>query len=201
MDRPVDLPSDPLFAEYPYPIASALVLFGGIADAGAEFGYLIDPLFVLCQAALETGNFTSSLHRNALNSFGMMHRSDPASPQIGATDSGFAEYADRYDAAWDYFKRQQDFGIDKSITDPLTYANAVKASGYAEDPDYIFKWMAIWNGIDHKDWAQAVLTEYGAPLDGGSGPDGGSVTGTGRKLEPWVWAGLAAIAAKFARLW
>lgn len=197
-------------------INRALDLYGSIAfwaPPGNGFGFAVDPLFILCQSALETGHFKSDLIKTANNAFGMNYRSDPVSPEIGETSSGFAIYENLDDAVFDYCKRQADFHV-YTGTDPLSYAQSTKASGYAEDPDYIAKWMAIWNNVWAYDWAQAVGAEFGTgPGPGPNDQDGtgngngqGSGTGNGQgignggtNLVPWLVG--AAVVTKALKLW
>ena len=105
--------------------------------------FTLDPDIVLAQAVLESGWFRSRLASEQNNIFGMMHPRKRPTTSTGAGPSGFATYGSIADSVDDYFLRQRYFKIPDS-PDPETFARSVVASGYAEDPKYLSKWMSVY---------------------------------------------------------
>lgn len=125
-----------------------------ILAAMPEYGYsgrVAD--FVLCQAALETGNFTSSLFLRADNAFGMRIAHQRQQLRIGETN-GYAVYDTVLIGVADYFDRQQAFGI-PNTNDAATYMNATANSGYAEAQRYVQAWREKLDKVDATDYETA----------------------------------------------
>ena len=117
---------------------------GHIMSLKGGKGYFeLDPDIVLAQAILETGWFKSRLAADQLNIFGMMQPKKRPTTSTGAGPTGFATYSSLADSVEDYFIRNRYFRVPDS-PDPEVYAQAVKLSGYATDPDYVKKWLAVY---------------------------------------------------------
>jgi len=133
--------------------------------------------FAICQAAHETGFFTSDLLLRADNAFGMRPANVRPQPRIGV-DNGYAVYATLKDSVRDYFDRQRAFHI-PNTNDPAEYIAATVASGYATAPTYAERWAAILANVDATDYATA-LNLHGVPDGTGTDPgtDGTAQAGT-----------------------
>ncbi len=151
-----------------------------VLEVMPEYGYsgrVAD--FAICQAAHETGFFTSDLLLRADNAFGMRPANVRPQPRIGV-DNGYAVYATLRDSVRDYFDRQRAFHI-PDTNDPAEYIAATVASGYATAPTYAQRWSAILADVDAQGFAVA-LNLQGVPDGTDTGTDGtaqaGSSTGT-----------------------
>lgn len=148
-----------------------------------EYGYsgqVAD--FVLCQAALETGNFTSDLLLRANNAFGMRIANQRPQPRIGESN-GYAVYDTLCESVADYFDRQRAFNI-PNTNDPAAYMTATAASGYAEAARYVQAWRAKYDEVQSSDYETAFRLSD-APGDPNAAPlndDGGSTAGSGLPL-------------------
>jgi len=148
-----------------------------VLEVMPEYGYtgrVAD--FAICQAAHETGNFTSDLLLRADNAFGMRIANVRPQPRIGESN-GYAVYATLKDSVRDYFARQRAFNI-PNTNNAAEYIAATVASGYAEAPSYAQRWQAILDSVAATDYAEAFnLSEDVPPVaDGGTG-DGGGLLG------------------------
>ena len=141
------------------------------------YGYgHVDPVLIFAQAYHETGDFSSPLCQDYRNCFGMkMPRTRP-NTATGETPSGYASYDSYADGVIDYFLRQANFHI-PDTSNATEYVDATLDSGYAEDPDYRRKWLAIYGEM------KAGPTPV---------PDGGEVVA--EASFPWPLAILAALA-------
>jgi hypothetical protein len=144
------------------PTERRAAVLAAIQQLGPFYGFTqVDPDLVLAQAILETGHFTSNLVATQNNAFGMMQPRQRPNVSDGPGPTGFACYADLFASVQDYFLRQQYFSI-PNTADPAAYVQATKASGYATDPSYTDKWLAVY-----RDNSGPV-----APVD--RDPDGGA---------------------------
>jgi len=127
--------------------------------------------FVICQAALETGNFRSNLLLRADNAFGMRIAHVRPQPRIGESN-GYAVYATLRDSVADYFDRQRAFGI-PNTDNADEYIAATVATGYAEATRYAETWRAKLDAVAASDYADAFNLD-GVPTagDGGTGGAG-----------------------------
>lgn len=126
------------------PAERRFAVLASIKGLAPHYGFTrVDPLLVLSQAILESGHFTSNLVVTQNNAFGMMQPRQRPNVSDGPGPTGFACYADLFASVQDYFLRQRYFGI-QDTSDPVAYANATKASGYATDPQYVDKWLAVY---------------------------------------------------------
>jgi len=108
-------------------------------------GYDLVPVnLILAQSALETGHWTSNLIETVNNAFGMKHPRVRPTTSAGATSAGFAIYPDLCNSVEDYLLRQKNFNI-PNTANPVEYITATVNSGYAEDPNYASKWLALYN--------------------------------------------------------
>ena len=155
--RPVETPAQPTPAQF----VTALL---PEANAAAE-ALGVEPRLLLAQAVLETGWGRAVPQRgdeSAHNLFGIKagaswngasvdqmtleHENGVTAPQrarfraYGSAAESFADYVDligtarRYAAALEH------------AADPEAYTRAVTKAGYATDPNYADKWLAIYNG-------------------------------------------------------
>lgn len=113
--------------------------------AGAKFlnprYWFVSTNLIYAQAKHETGNFTSSIFKNNNNLFGMKLAKKRSTTAIGEK-SGHAVYKTLFHSVLDYFKRQKEFNISGSSN--TQFVNDTIHSGYAEDPAYLEKWMALY---------------------------------------------------------
>lgn len=108
------------------------------------------------QASLETGVFTSRLFHECRNAFGMKY---PTPGAVGE-DNGYSVFGSwwacwRARVSWD-----ARHGVAHTYDNLREYMEAVKAAGYATDPDYLSKWSAHWNRMS---WFTKLVN---APYDG-----------------------------------
>ena len=137
-----------------------------LPDANAAAAALgIEPRLLLAQAALETGWGRAVPQRgaeSANNLFGIKagaswsgasveqwtleHEGGVTAPQraqfraYGSTSESFSDYVDLIATARRYA------GALEQASDPEAYARAVTNAGYATDPQYADKWLAIYHG-------------------------------------------------------
>jgi len=115
-----------------------------LTDMMPHYGFdKVDPLLILSESQLETGNFASSLVTTTNNCFGMKFPTVRATTATGHTANNYAIYNSVADSVQDYLMRQANFHI-PNTADPVAYIAATVASGYAEDPHYPEKWMAVY---------------------------------------------------------
>jgi flagellar protein FlgJ len=148
--------------------------------AAAKLG--VEPKLLLAQAALETGWGRAVPQRgeqeSANNLFGIKagsqwpgarveqwtleHVAGVDSRQLepfrayGSTAESFADYVDLIATARRYA------GALAKARDPEAYAHAVTAAGYATDPKYAQKWLAIYHG----DRLESALQGVDLPVTG-----------------------------------
>lgn len=116
---------------------------------------------VIAQGILESAAGTSNFARTRNNFFG-----------IGAVDynPNNANYYSSPEAGWEgYYRfirdngRYERHGVfhEPNVTDPYAYAIAIKAAGYATDPNYVSKLhyliTAVLNRANDKGWSTTVL--------------------------------------------
>lgn len=143
-------------------------------------GYSLVPVnLILAQSALETGYWDSNLIANYNNAFGMMHPAQRPSTSAGAVSAGFASYADLCNSVEDYLLRQKYFNI-PNTPDARTYVRATVDSGYATDPAYADKWLAVYS-----------------QLQGTTLPPGYNPPAQGNNQNMVILLGLAAFAAYY----
>jgi flagellar protein FlgJ len=155
--RPVETTAEPTPAQF------VTALLPEAQAAAAELG--IEPRLLLAQAALETGWGRAVPQRgdeSAHNLFGIKagaswdgaavehwtqeHEGGVTVAQrerfraYGSTAESFADYVDLIATARRYAE-----ALDQAA-DPEAYARAVTKAGYATDPKYADKWLAIYNG-------------------------------------------------------
>lgn len=125
-------------------------VFYAILDEQARFGYPeLDPMLVLAQSALETGNFTSNLIATQNNAFGMKMPQQRETMATHAGPSGFAVYASLQDSVIDYFMRQRYFGIPDGTASEYIEATMSEPYAYAEEGQaYIDAWREKYTGED-----------------------------------------------------
>jgi len=165
-------------------------VWSAILDLKPVYGFALVPdEVILAQSALETAWWTSNLCVSANNCFGMMHPTTRDTVSTGAYGTGrFATYPDIYASVQDYLMRQEYFNI-PNTADPLEYMNATKASGYATDPKYVEKWLAVYN--------QMTGQNIGLTPGTGTGTDNNKPTGStdnGSTNNMLVIGGLALLA-------
>lgn len=107
------------------------------ADNTRQF-YSVPTLFTLAQAGLESTWGKSKVAQNANNYFGI--KADPG--WKGSNYNGYRVYSSPADSFIDHAKflianKRYSHAFDTS--DPVAFANAVAAAGYAEDPGYATK--------------------------------------------------------------
>lgn len=112
---------------------------------------------LLAQAELETDGFTSYGFAKRKNPFGMRPALVRPNSQSGA-QGGYATYITYWNAVrdriqWDVYNniappdKQPTVTMGDDTTTPVeAYMEAVQAKGYAEDPEYIQKWMEQYDG-------------------------------------------------------
>jgi flagellar protein FlgJ len=152
-----EAPAEPTPAEF------VTALLPEAEKAAAALG--IEPRLLLAQAALETGWGRATMEQGgepANNLFGIKagkswtgtaveqwtleHVDGVTAPQresfraYGSTAESFADYVDLIGTARRYAGALEQAG------DPEAYARAVTRAGYATDPAYADKWLAIYNG-------------------------------------------------------
>lgn len=111
------------------------------------YGFSVVPWqLILAQAILETGHFTSNLVVQHNNAFGMMHPTQRPNTSDGATSSGFATYSDLFQSVQDYFLRQRYFNI-PNTSNVQQYMDATRQSDYFTQPDYLDRWMAVYQDV------------------------------------------------------
>lgn len=114
---------------------------------GPAYGFVnLDPLLVLAQSALETGNFTSRMIAEDNNAFGMRQPTQRPTTSLGAGPSGFARYASLADSVQDYFIRQDYFNVIDSML-AETYVQSTMASGYTNEPGYPGAWIDLYHQL------------------------------------------------------
>lgn len=101
---------------------------------------------IYAQAVHETGRFTSDIFRESNNLFGMKLPSRRKTTATGE-NRGHATFKNWWASIWDYFLRQSYFNVsgssDKSfIADTVDGVNG--KFKYAEDPEYLKKWLQIY---------------------------------------------------------
>jgi flagellar protein FlgJ len=132
----------------------------------------VEPRLLLAQAALETGWGAAAMSdldgRPANNLFGIKAGGDWNGARVARwtiehEDGGavrrketFRAYAQPADSFADYVRliagSPRYAAALERAADPEAYARAVADAGYATDPDYVQKWMAIYHG-DRLDFA------------------------------------------------
>jgi flagellar protein FlgJ len=147
----------------PTPAQFVTALLPEAEKAAAALG--IEPRLLLAQAALETGWGRSVMEKagaSAHNLFGIKadaswsgssvdhwtreHVNGVTVPQresfraYGSAAESFADYVDLIGTARRYA------GALEQGSSPEAYAHAVTKAGYATDPDYASKWLAIYHG-------------------------------------------------------
>jgi len=148
----------------PTPEQFVAALLPEAKKAAAALG--IEPRLLLAQAALETGWGRSAMQQgggaSAHNVFGIKagpswsgpsveqwtleHAGGVTAPQrerfraYGSAAESFADYVDLIGTARRYANALEQAG------NPEGYARAVTEAGYATDPDYASKWLAIYHG-------------------------------------------------------
>lgn len=155
--NPNDLPADPTPAEF------VTALLPEAKEAAAALG--IEPRLLLAQAALETGWGRGAAQKGAEpgnNLFGIKagaswrgaaveqwtleHEGGATAPRrerfraYESTAESFGDYVDLIATARRYADALANAG------DPEAYARAVTNAGYATDPSYADKWLAIYHG-------------------------------------------------------
>jgi len=149
----------------------------------------LDPNYkalLFAQARLETGNFTSDLYKHHGNMFGMNPAQQRRQYYDSVTASGFAHYASTGDSLAD----RLNLDVVNSVVyqNPYQYMKAVMSKGYATDPNYIKKWIAVAKSV-YSDigWNTPVFVDdTGAEVGAGVKPAGTSPGQT------WILYGLAA---------
>jgi len=155
---PSDLPADPTPAEF------VTALLPEAKEAAAALG--VEPRLLLAQAALETGWGRSAGQSGAADSvnnlFGIKagsrwsgaaverwtleHENGVTAPErerfraYESTAESFADYVDLISTAQRYADALA------NTADAEAYARAVTKAGYATDPAYADKWLAIYHG-------------------------------------------------------
>lgn len=106
-----------------------------------------NPFAIYAMAKHETGNFTSNIFKENKNFFGMK-QSRSGAPETNyevGTARGHAKYTSLWHAIFDFFGRQNYFKISGGTTEEY-FRNTVN-SGYAEDPNYLKKWLRHYDEI------------------------------------------------------
>jgi len=148
------------------------LLVADVLEVMPQYGYsgrVAD--FAICQAAHETGLFTSDLLLRADNAFGMRIANVRPQPWVIGESNSYAVYDTLKGSVHDYFDRQRAFNIPN--TDNFDeYAAATQASGYATAQHYIEAWKGLLNDVAASDYATAFrLNDVPPEVDpGGGGP-------------------------------
>lgn len=135
------------------------LLVADIIEVMPNYGYsgrVAD--FAICQAAHETGLFTSDLLLRADNAFGMRPASQRPQPWRIDVSNGYAVYADLNGSVNDYFDRQRAFGIPNTDNADL-YIQETVASGYATAGAYAQAWRGLLNRVEADGFASAFGLE------------------------------------------
>lgn len=107
------------------------------------YGYgAIDTKLIYAQAVHETGNFTSDIFKENKNLFGM-RKPTRRKNFVSGENRGHAVFKSLFNSVRDYFLRQKEFNIPKVDND--AFIKKTVASGYAEDPEYFFRWTGQYN--------------------------------------------------------
>jgi flagellar protein FlgJ len=155
--QPSETPAEPTPAQF------VTALLPEANAAAAELG--IEPRLLLAQAALETGwgravpqRGDDSSHNlfgikagafwngDAVEHWTLEHEGGTTAPRreqfraYGSTAESFADYVDLLGTARRY---AETLG---HVANPEAYARAVTKAGYATDPKYVDKWLAIYHG-------------------------------------------------------
>lgn len=150
------------------------LLVNAVVELAPQFGYtgsVVD--FAICQAAHETGLFTSDLFLRADNAFGMRIASQRPQPWAIGESNAYAVYDDVAGSVADYFDRQRAFGI-PNTDDPDVYMDATVASGYATAGAYKQAWMGLLNAVRASDYGTAfrLSDAPGEPVTASAGGGG-----------------------------
>lgn len=131
------------------------LLAAAVVAQSPRFGYtgrVVD--FAICQAAHETGLFTSDLFLRADNAFGMRIASQRPQPWAIGESNAYAVYADVAGSVADYFDRQRAMGI-PDTNDPDVYMDATVGSGYATAGAYKQAWMGLLRQVEAHGFGEA----------------------------------------------
>ena len=151
-------------ADVPTPAEFVTALLPEARAAGAALG--VEPRLLLAQAALETGWGTAVPQRDggesAHNLFGIKAGASWSGESLqqwtlehggGATQrvrEPFRAYASTAESFGDYVNligtSRRYAGALENARDPEAYARAVTDAGYATDPAYADKWLAVYHG-------------------------------------------------------
>lgn len=127
---------------------SKLKIFALINSLKHKFGFgAIDTKVIYCQAYHESGGFKSTIFHENNNCFGMKEPSIRPSTATG-TNRGHATYKTVKDCLVDFFLRQSYFKING--TDSILFMHETVQSGYAEDPQYLIRWVDMVKAFDDK---------------------------------------------------
>lgn len=113
------------------------------------YNYLLDmrvphPKIVLCQAKIESADYSSVLYKRQFNLFGMKIPSTRATSGSGGK-AGYQGYNNWMESVTDYILWQYSHNADKLNQDEyLLYLGKI----YAEDPKYVFKIKKMLKEID-----------------------------------------------------
>lgn len=115
--------------------------------------WMLPASLIYAQAYHETGAFKSDVYKENKNLFGMK-RSVKRMYDTG-TNRGHAVFNSRLDSIRDYFERQKQFKI--NYRNPTQYVADTVKSGYAEDTDYLQKWLIIYEKYKYLQWLSLIL--------------------------------------------
>lgn len=137
------------------------LLLSTIERLAPQYGFGdVSPALLVAQSELETGGWTSAIFRENRNAFGMKHPSVRPTTSIGSS-RGHAVYRSVEDSVKDYFLRQQNFRI-PNTPDVARYVASTVGTGYAEDPQYVGKWLRLYS--NQPDGVAAPALAVLAPL-------------------------------------